>query len=116
MRWLVWTVLIYGVEWWILTKYDEKRIESAEVWSYRRMSRVTWTEHWTDQTILTELFTANQHQTSNWICCGRNISYFDGEKATGRNSCMTRLRKRLILTSHLLIFSDVCATSKYFTI
>ena len=43
VRSLVWTVLTYGAEDWTLTKADEKRIEWAELWLYRRMWRVSWT-------------------------------------------------------------------------
>ena len=35
-----------------MIKVDEKRIESAELWIYRRVLRVSWTEHRTDQRIL----------------------------------------------------------------
>ena len=45
VRSLVWTVLTYGAEGWTLKKADEKRIESAELWIYRRMLRISWTEH-----------------------------------------------------------------------
>ena len=37
VRSLVWTVLTYGAEGWTLKKADEKRIESAEMWFYRRL-------------------------------------------------------------------------------
>ena len=60
VRSLVWTVLTYGTEGWILTKADEKRIQSAELWIYRRMLRVSWTEHRTDESILTELISTRQ--------------------------------------------------------
>ena len=45
VRSLVWTVLIYGAEGWTLTKADQKRQESPELWIYRRMLRITCTEH-----------------------------------------------------------------------
>ena len=47
VRSLVWTVLIYGAEGWTLTKADEKRIESAELWIYRQILRDSWAEHGT---------------------------------------------------------------------
>ena len=53
VRSLVSTVLTYGADGWTLKKADEKRIESAELWIYRRMLRVSWTEHRTDESILT---------------------------------------------------------------
>ena len=60
VRSLVWTVLTYGAEGWTLKKADVKRIESAEMWIYRRMLRVSWTEHRTDESILLELNTTKQ--------------------------------------------------------
>ena len=60
VRSLVWTVLNYGAEGWTLTKADEKRIESAELWIYRRMLRLSWTEQRTDESILTELNSTRQ--------------------------------------------------------
>ena len=60
VRSLVWTVLTYGSEGWTLKKADEKRLESAEMCIYRRMLRVSWTEHRTDESILLELNTTRQ--------------------------------------------------------
>ena len=60
VRSLVWTVLTYGAEGWTLTTADEKRIHSAELWIYRRILRVSWTEHKTDESILIELCTTRQ--------------------------------------------------------
>ena len=60
VRSLVWTVLTYGAEGWTLTTADEKRIHSAELWIYRRILRVTWTAHKTDESILIELCTTRQ--------------------------------------------------------
>ena len=48
----MWTVLTYDAEGWTLRKDDEKRIESSELWIYRRMLRVSWTEHRTDEKVL----------------------------------------------------------------
>ena len=62
VRSLVWTVLTYGADGWTLTKADEKRIQSAELWIYRRMLPVSWSEHTcrTDESILTEHGTTKQ--------------------------------------------------------
>ena len=73
VRSLVWTVLTHGAEGWTLKKADEKGIESAELWIYRRMLRVSWTEHRTDESILTELNTTRQLL----VCVvRRKLSYF----------------------------------------
>ena len=60
VRSLVWTVLTYGAKGWTPKKADEKRIESSEMWIYRRMLRVSWTEHRTDASIRLELNTTRQ--------------------------------------------------------
>ena len=72
VRSLVWTVLT-GAEGWTRKKADEKRIESAEMWIYRRMLRVSWTEHRTDESILLELNTTRQLLG---FVVRRKLSYF----------------------------------------
>ena len=36
---------MYGSETWTLQKSDIKRIEACEMWIWRRMLKVSWTEH-----------------------------------------------------------------------
>ena len=60
VRSLVWTVLTYGAEGRTLTTAGEKWIHSAELSIYRRILRVTWTAHKTDESILIELCTTRQ--------------------------------------------------------
>ena len=47
--------MTYGAEGWTLRKRDEKKINSAEMWFYRRLLRVSWKQKRTDENILTEL-------------------------------------------------------------
>ena len=49
-----------GLRWNSYIHTVQKRIKSAELWIYRRMLRVSWTEHRTDESILTELNTTRQ--------------------------------------------------------
>ena len=55
MKCLVWTVMTYGAEGWTFKKEDECRIESAEMWCYRRLLRVKWNEKRTNESILQQL-------------------------------------------------------------
>ena len=48
---LVWSVVLYGSETWTLRKEDI-RIEVFEMWIWRRMERVSWKEHKTNEEIL----------------------------------------------------------------
>ena len=54
-------------------KADEKRLESPEMWIYRRMLRVSWTEHRADEIILLELNTTRQVLG---FVVRRKLSYF----------------------------------------
>ena len=55
MRLLVWPVATYGCETWTLKASDRKRISAFEMTSYRRMLRISWKEHRTNQSILEEI-------------------------------------------------------------
>ena len=39
---LVWSIALYGAESWTLKQSDMKRIESFELWVWRRMLQVSW--------------------------------------------------------------------------
>src|SRR6218665_1542758 len=45
-------VVLYGEETWTMWKEDIKRLEAFEMWTSRRMEKVTWTEHKTNEEIL----------------------------------------------------------------
>ena len=56
LKCLVWPVMTYGCESWTQKKKtDDKRIEAAEMWFYRRLLRVKWTDIRTDQSVLDQL-------------------------------------------------------------
>ena len=57
---LVWTVLSYGAEGWTLTLADERRIQSAEMWLWRRMLRISWFQKRSDVSILEQLNTKRE--------------------------------------------------------
>src|SRR6218665_509708 len=42
---------IYGAETWTMRKEDVKRIEAFEMWTWRRMERISWTEHRTNEVL-----------------------------------------------------------------
>ena len=55
MKALVWSVTIYGSEGWTLRGKEEKYIEAFEMWCYRRLLRIPWTQHKTNEWILCKL-------------------------------------------------------------
>ena len=44
--------LLYGVEAWTLTEALIRRLESFEMWIYRRILRIPWIEHKTNEEVL----------------------------------------------------------------
>ena len=52
--------MAYGTEGWTLKAKQIKKIQSTEMWFYRRMLRVSWREERTDESILKELGTKRE--------------------------------------------------------
>jgi len=52
---LVWLIAIYGSEGWTLRSKEKKYIEAFELWCYRRLLRIPWTQHKTNGWILCDL-------------------------------------------------------------
>ena len=49
---LVFPIASYGSECWVLKKKDKKRVNSFELWCYRRVLRISWTEKKTNDEVL----------------------------------------------------------------
>jgi hypothetical protein len=41
----VWSTALYGAETWTLRAVDPKYLESFEMWCWRRMEKISWTDH-----------------------------------------------------------------------
>ena len=52
LRCYVFSTLLYGVEAWTLTDATSKRLEAFEMWCYRRMLRISYTYHVTNNTVI----------------------------------------------------------------
>ena len=64
---------MYGAETWTLTKATEKKLEAFEMWMYRRMLKISWTQHKTNEAVLDMMNT--KKSIINTIK-GRKLSYF----------------------------------------
>ena len=69
----IWSTLLYGAETWTLTKATEKKLEAFEMWMYRRMLKISWTQHKTNEAVLDMMNT--KKSIINTIK-GRKLSYF----------------------------------------
>ena len=96
---LIWSVALYASEAWTMNKTDIKRIESLEMWCWRKMLKVKWTEMRRNDDILNqiglkrEMIVRIKAQQQKWI--GHNLrsdtllktvleSRFEGKKKQGR--------------------------------
>ena len=48
----VWSTLLYGCEAWTISRAMEKKLEAFEMWCWRRMLRVSWTQRRSNANIL----------------------------------------------------------------
>ena len=54
---MVFPVIMYGCESWIIKKAEHQRIDAFELWCWRRLLRVPWTARRSNQSILKEIST-----------------------------------------------------------
>ena len=52
---MVFPVVMYGCESWIIKKAENRRIDAFELWCWRRLLRVPWTARRSNQSILKEI-------------------------------------------------------------
>ena len=48
----VWSIALYGAETWTLRARDQKHLESFEMWCWRRMEKISWTDHVRNEEVL----------------------------------------------------------------
>jgi hypothetical protein len=41
----IWSIALYGAETWTFRPVDQKHVESFEMWCWRRMEKISWTDH-----------------------------------------------------------------------
>jgi hypothetical protein len=64
----IWSILLYGAETWTLRAVDQKHLESFEMWCWRRMEKISWTDHVRNEEVI--LIVKKQrnilHEISKW--------------------------------------------------
>jgi len=45
----IWSTALYGAETWTIRAVDQKHLESFEMWCWRRMEKISWTDHVTNE-------------------------------------------------------------------
>ena len=84
---MVFPVVMYGYESWTIKKAERQRIDSFELWCWRRLLRVPWTARRSNQSILKEI---NPEYTLEGLMLKPKLQYFGSPDAksrlTGKNS------------------------------
>ena len=57
LKCLVWPVSLYGCEAWSQKKTDNTMLEACEMWFYRRLLRIKWTDKVTNKNVLEQIGT-----------------------------------------------------------
>ncbi len=52
---LVFPVVLYGCESWTMRKAERRRIDSFELWCWRRLLRIPWTARRTNESVIEEI-------------------------------------------------------------
>ena len=69
-----WSIFMYGCDTWILNCQTEKKISAFEMWTYRRMEKISWTARKTNIEVL-ELANIKSMELLKTIKA-RKLSYF----------------------------------------
>ena len=48
----IWSMALYGAETWTLRAADQKYLDSFEMWCWRRMEKISWTDHVRNEEVL----------------------------------------------------------------
>jgi hypothetical protein len=61
-----WSIALYGAETWMLRAVDKKHLEIFEMWCWRKMEKISWTDHVRNEEVL--LRVKEQRNTLHEIC------------------------------------------------
>jgi len=74
----IWSKALYGAETWTLRAADQKYLESFEMWCWRRMEKISWTDHVRNEEVLLRvneqrniLHEIRKRKANMW-CCASN--------------------------------------------
>jgi hypothetical protein len=48
----IWSIALYGAETWMLRAVDQKNLENFEMWCWRRMEKIRWSNHVRNEDVL----------------------------------------------------------------
>ena len=69
----IWSIALYGAETWTVRAVDKKHLESFEIWYWRRMEKISWTDYVRNEEVLLQgneqrnILHAIRKRKANWI-------------------------------------------------
>ena len=51
----IWSIALYGADTWTLRVADKKCLKGFEMWCWRRMEKISWTDHVRNEEVLLEV-------------------------------------------------------------
>ena len=73
LRCYIWSTLLYGSETWTISKTMIRRLTAFEMWSYRKMMKIPWTDKVTNAEVLNRMSTSLQLER---VIKTRTLKYF----------------------------------------
>jgi len=108
----IWSVALYGAETWTLRAVDQKQLESFEMWCWRMVEKISWTDHVRNEEVLLRVKEQRnilheiRKRKANWIrhilrrnCLLQRV--VEGKKKGGIEVTGSRGRKRRKLLDDL---------------
>jgi len=64
----IWSIALYGAETWTLRAVDQKHLEGSEIWCWRRMEKISWTDHVRNEEVLIRVKEQRNilHEITKW--------------------------------------------------
>src|SRR6218665_4088341 len=75
VRTLIFPKVLYGCETWTMTKKMEKKINACEMWIWRKMQRISWTEKKTNESVRMEIG-IEEDETLQQTALRRKLGFF----------------------------------------
>jgi len=69
----IWSIALYGAKTWTLRAVDQKHLVCFEMWCWRRMEKISWTDHVTNEDVLLRVMEQRniiheiRKRKANWI-------------------------------------------------
>src|SRR6218665_1182179 len=72
---LIFLTVLYGCETWTMTKKIEKKVNACEMWIWRKMQRLSWTEKKTNESVRMEIG-IEEDETLQQTALRRKLGFF----------------------------------------